>query len=149
MNQKLKVFEKPTLEKNVFFASSKEVFDYMFFYQKADREMFVLIFLNAKNIVIDDEVHAVGDVNSSAVYPRQVFRSALMNNAVSIICAHNHPTGDPEPSNGDREITKQLVEGGKLLGIKILDHIIVGDQGKYYSFADKGLIEEYENLRLL
>lgn len=148
MNQKLNVFEKPTLEKNIFFASSKEVSDYMNSYSKADREMFVLIFLNAKNIVIEEEVHAVGDVDSAAVYPRQVFRSALMNNAVSIICAHNHPTGDPDPSMGDREITKQLVEGGKLLGIKILDHIIVGD-GKYYSFADKGLIEEYENLRLL
>lgn len=143
MNQQLKVFEKPTLEKNIFFASSKEVFDYMNSYAKADREMFVVIFLNAKNIVIEEEVNSIGDVDSAAVYPRQVFRSALMNNAVSIICAHNHPTGDPEPSRGDRDITKQLVRGGKLLGIKILDHIIVGD-GRYYSFADKGLIEEYE-----
>lgn len=145
MQQNLKVFEKPALEKNVFFASSKEVFDYMFFYQKADREIFILLFLNAKNIVIEDEVHTVGDVDTAAVYPRQVFRSAVMNNASSIICAHNHPTGDPDPSDGDRAITKQLVQGGKLLGIKILDHIIVGD-GKYFSFADKGLIEEYEIL---
>lgn len=143
MDQQLKVFEKPTLEKNVLFHSSKEVFEYMTSYAKADREMFVLIFLNTKNIVIDEEIHSVGDVDSSAVYPRQVFRSAMMNNAVSIICVHNHPTGDPEPSQGDRGMTKQLVRGGKLLGIKILDHIIVGD-GKFYSFADQGLIEEYE-----
>lgn len=143
MEQQLRVFEKPTLEKNIFFASSKEVSDYMNSYSRADREMFVLIFLNAKNIVIEEEVHSVGDVDSSAVYVRQVFRSAMMNNAVSIICVHNHPTGDPDPSMGDRQITKQLVQGGKLLSIKILDHIIVGD-GRYYSFADQGLIEEYE-----
>jgi len=145
MDQQLKVFEKPSLDKNIFFHDSKEVFDYMTCYSKADREIFVLIFLNARNIVIEEEVHTVGDVDSSAVYPRQVFRSALMNNAVSIICVHNHPGDNTEPSEGDRNITKQLVHGGKLLGIRILDHIIVSDDG-YYSFADKGLLEEYERL---
>lgn len=145
MEQNLRVFEKPSLDKNVFFHDSKEVWKYMTCYAKADREMFVLIFLNAKSVVIDEEVHSVGDVDSSAVYARQVFRSAMMNNAVGIICVHNHPTGNPDPSMGDRDITKQLVQGGKLLDIRILDHIIVGD-GRYYSFADKGLIEEYEAL---
>lgn len=147
MNQQLKVFEKPSLNKNIFFHDSKEVFDYMTCYAKADREIFVLIFLNAKNIVIDEEIHSVGDVDSSAVYPRQVFRSALMNNAVGIICVHNHPGGNPEPSGGDRDITRKLVRGGQLLGIRILDHIIVSDDS-YYSFADKGLLEEYERLEL-
>lgn len=143
MNQQLKVFEKPSLDKNVFCHNSKEVRDYMTCYSKADREIFVLIFLNARNIVIDEEVHSVGDVDSSAVYPRQVFRSALINNATSIICVHNHPAGGATPSHGDKDITKQLVRGGKLLGIRILDHVIVTDDG-YYSFADRGLIEEYE-----
>ena len=145
MDQQLKVFEKPSLDKNVFFHDSKEVFNYMTCYAKADREIFVLIFLNSRNIVIDEEIHTVGDVDSSAVYPRQVFRSALMNNAVAIICVHNHPGGNNEPSGGDEDITKKLVRGGKLLGIRILDHIIVGDSS-YYSFADKGLLEEYERL---
>jgi len=147
MNQQLKVFEKPSLDKNVFFHDSKEVWNYITCYSKADREIFVLIFLNAKNVAIDEEIHSVGDVDSSAVYPRQVFRSALINNAASIICVHNHPTGDPEPSKGDRDITKQLVQGGRLLGIRILDHVIVGDGG-YYSFADGGLIEEYERMSI-
>lgn len=105
--------------------------------------MFLLLFLNAKNKVIKIEPHTIGTVDSSAVYPREIFKSALMSDASSIICVHNHPSGDPDPSHSDREITKQIVRGSVLLEIKILDHIILGDKG-YFSFADEGLIEEYE-----
>jgi len=66
----------------------------------------------------------------------------LLNNACSLICVHHHPSGDAEPSLSDREITKQIVKGGDLLGIKILDHVIIG-KGKFYSFADEGLIDEF------
>ena len=113
-------------------------------YRALDRETFVLIFLNAKNHVIDTEVHAIGSIDSSAVYPREVFRSAILKNAASIICVHNHPSGDPEPSPCDREITRSLVHAGALLQIKVLDHIIITPGEAYYSFGDNGIIEEFQ-----
>jgi len=123
--------------------SSKEVFEYLKFYSKADRELFIVIYLNAKNYIIDDEIHTAGQVDSSGVFPKQVFRGALINNASSLIVAHNHPSGDPEPSHQDEEITRQLVKCGLILDCKILDHIIIGDE-KFYSFADIGLIGDME-----
>ena len=142
MEVKFKVFEKPVLSKCTIH-SSKEVFDYLYQYSKADRELFIIIFLNSKNYIIDDEIHTAGQVDSSGVFPKQVFRSALIHNASSLILAHNHPSGDPEPSRQDREITKQLVNAGLLLDCRILDHIIIGDN-RYFSFADDGLIGDCE-----
>jgi len=100
------VFQKPIIDKPFSFSSSAEVYEKMKGYQKADRELFLLLFLNAKNMVTNIETHSIGDNSSSAVYPQQIFRSALINNACSLICVHNHPSGDPEPSVSDREITK-------------------------------------------
>lgn len=142
MEVKFKVFEKPTISKHTM-RSSKEVFEYLKQYSKADRELFIVIYLNAKNYIIDDEIHAAGQVDSSGVFPKQVFRNALIHNASALIVAHNHPSGDPEPSIQDAEITKQLVKCGLILDCKILDHIIIGDT-KFYSFADAGLIGDTE-----
>ncbi|MCK4432022.1 MAG: DNA repair protein RadC [Candidatus Aminicenantes bacterium] len=137
------VFQKPRIKKPFSFSSSAEVYQKMKGYQKADREIFVLLFLNSKNVVTNIETHSIGSIDCSAVYPQQIFRSALINNASSIICVHNHPSGDPDPSVSDREITKQIAIGSHLIGIRLLDHVVLGD-GRYFSFADDGLIEDYE-----
>ena len=102
-------------------------------------EVFILITLNTKNIVTGYfEVHR-GTINSSLVHPREVFKRALLNNANSIMVAHNHPSGDPNPSKEDIQITERLKEAGNLLGINLLDHIIVGED-KYISLKEKGVL---------
>ena len=139
-----KVFQKPVIKNPFSFSSSAEVYQKMKGYQKADREIFVVLFLNSKNVVTNIETHTIGSFDSTAVYPHQIFRSALINNASSIICVHNHPSGDPDPSLSDREITKQISIGSHVIGIRLLDHIVLGDGGRYFSFADDGLIGDYE-----
>ena len=111
---------------------------------KADREAFVVLFLNPKNQLIGAELHAIGDVDSSAVYPRQVMKSALLHNASALIFGHNHPSGNPEPSTCDREVTRDLVFAARVLQIKVLDHIICGPAPEIFSFADQGLIDDYD-----
>ena len=102
-------------------------------------EVFILITLNTKNIVTGYfEVHR-GTINTSLVHPREVFKRALLNNASNIMVAHNHPSGDPNPSKEDIQITERLKEAGNLLGINLLDHIIVGDD-KYISLKEKGIL---------
>lgn len=102
-------------------------------------EVFILITLNTKNIVTGYfEVHR-GTINTSLVHPREVFKRALLNNASNIMVAHNHPSGDPNPSKEDIQITERLKEAGNLLGINLLDHIIVGED-KYISLKEKGIL---------
>lgn len=102
-------------------------------------EVFILITLNTKNIVTGYfEVHR-GTINTSLVHPREIFKRALLNNASNIIVAHNHPSGDPNPSKEDIQITERLKEAGNLLGINLLDHIIVGED-KYISLKEKGVL---------
>jgi len=136
-----RVFEVPEVS-SFNLGSSHDVYERFKAYSTADREMFIILFLDTRNHVIDSELHTIGDVDSSSVYPRQVFRSALLHNSSSIICVHNHPGGDPEPSLGDKDITKALVRAGALLQINVLDHVIVSRSG-YFSFGDHGLIREY------
>ena len=135
------IFQKPkVLPFN--FKDSRQVYDKMKEYNKADREMFILLFLDTKNNLIKEEIHSVGAIDSSAIYIPQVFKSAILNRASSLICVHHHPSGDPVPSSADDLITRQLVMAGELLGIRVLDHIILGDN-KYYSYGDQGKIEDY------
>lgn len=102
-------------------------------------EVFILITLNTKNIITGYfEVHR-GTINTSLVHPREVFKRALLNNASNIMVAHNHPSGDPNPSKEDIQITERLKEAGNLLGINLLDHIIVGED-KYISLKEKGVL---------
>lgn len=104
-----------------------------------DREHFRALLLNTRNQVIVVDKVSVGTLNSSAVHPRELFRNAIKKSAASVILAHNHPSGDPTPSKEDLEITGRLCEAGKIIGIDVLDHIIIGDN-KFTSFKAKGLI---------
>ena len=106
-----------------------------------DREHFVIILLNQKNRVLGVNTVSIGSLTASIVHPREVYKSAILSNAASIICGHNHPSGDCQPSREDRALTTRLVEAGKLLGISILDHVIIGGEGRYFSFADEGLLD--------
>ena len=106
-----------------------------------DREHFVTLLLNRKNAVIGITTVSVGSLTASVVSPREVFKAAILANAAAIVCAHNHPSGSPQPSPEDKALTARLVQGGKLLGIPVLDHIIVGDgTPDYFSFADNDLL---------
>lgn len=106
-----------------------------------DREHFVILMLDQKNKVIGINTVSVGSLTASVVHPREVYKPAILANAASLILGHNHPSGDPQPSREDRALTQRLVASGKLLGINVLDHIVVGDEGKFFSFADEGMLE--------
>ncbi len=103
------------------------------------KEHFVCLFLNTKNVVIAQETLSIGSLNASIVHPREVFRAAIKYSSASIVCAHNHPSGDPAPSPEDIAITKRLVEAGQIVGIDVLDHIVVGD-GRFVSLKEQGLM---------
>ena len=102
-------------------------------------EHFCIFCLNNKNKIVGVHTISIGSLNTSIVHPREVFKAAMLNNASGIICLHNHPSGDPEPSREDIETTKRLVEAGEIMGIKVLDHVIIGEQG-YLSMKEKCLI---------
>lgn len=104
-----------------------------------DREHFRALLLNTKNQVIGTDKVSVGTLNSSTVHPRELFRNAIKRSAASVILVHNHPSGDPTPSREDLDITERLREAGKIIGIEVLDHIIIGDN-RFTSFKAKGLI---------
>ncbi|SFS97504.1 DNA repair protein RadC [Paenibacillus sp. 453mf] len=103
------------------------------------KEHFVCLFLNTKNHVISQETLSMGSLNASIVHPREVFRAAMKCSSASIVCAHNHPSGDPAPSPEDIQLTRRLVKAGEIVGIDVLDHIVIGD-GKYASLKEQGFI---------
>lgn len=107
----------------------------------SDRENFIVVCLDTKNQPTHVEICSKGSLNASIVHPREVFKTAIISNSASIMLAHNHPSGDINPSNEDIAITKRLIEAGAIIGIKILDHVIIdGDEGKYYSFSENDMI---------
>ncbi len=106
----------------------------------ADREHFVGLYLNSANGLITLHTISVGTLNSSLVHPREVFKMSLMVNAAAVIVGHNHPSGNIEPSKEDIEITRQLADSGKILGIPLHDHVIVSGGNRYTSFAERGLV---------
>lgn len=103
------------------------------------KEHFRIVLLDTKNQIIVTEEISVGTLNASIVHPRDVFKAAIKRNSNAIILIHNHPSGDPTPSNEDMNITNRLIDAGNLIGIKVLDHIIIGDN-RYVSFKEKNLI---------
>lgn len=103
------------------------------------QERFVCLFLNTKNQVLAQHTVFIGSLNSSVVHPREVFKEAIRRSSASIICLHNHPSGDPTPSKEDIEVTKRLIQVGQIIGIDVLDHVIIGD-GRFYSLKEKGCI---------
>ena len=106
----------------------------------ATKEQFLVILLNSKNKVIGTELVSEGSLTNSVVHPREVFLPAILQHAASICVAHNHPSGDPQPSIEDRQLTAVLLAAGQTLGIPLLDHLIIGD-GAYYSFQEDGALE--------
>ncbi len=104
-----------------------------------DREHFVAVLLNTKNRVLAVETVSIGHLNASLVHPREIFKSAIKRSASGIIVAHNHPSGDPEPSQEDILVTKRLKDVGEIIGIDILDHLVIGDR-EFVSFKERGII---------
>ena len=137
-------FLKERLIDKPVFRSSQEIFDYLYHSMRdLKKEVFKVIYLNSQNQIIDVGDLSRGTVNTSVVFPREVMEGALRHNAASLIFAHNHPSGNPQPSQDDREVTRDLIYAASIMQIKVLDHIIIGDN-TYFSFAGEGLIEKYE-----
>jgi DNA repair protein RadC len=131
------------LDKHVY-QSAQEIFDYLYHSMRdLKKEVFKVIYLTSNNQIIDTVDLLEGTVTGGVVAPRQVMESALERHAAALIFVHNHPSGDCEPSKSDKELTRDLVFAGSVLGMKVLDHIIIGND-KYYSFAGEGLIVQYE-----
>jgi DNA repair protein RadC len=104
-----------------------------------NKEFFIALYLNTKNGVLKQEIISIGSLNANVVHPREIFKTACMISAAYIIVAHNHPSGDPTPSREDIEITKKIYEAGKMMGIEVLDHVILG-YDRYYGFKESGVI---------
>lgn len=120
--------------------SGKAIYSHYYPYLKnLKKEIFKVILLDGKNKIIRDVTVSEGGLNLNIVHPREVFNPAIRDSALSIIALHNHPSGDPTPSLEDIELTKRLVSAGNILGIRLLDHIIIGD-GRFVSLLDKGVI---------
>ena len=103
-----------------------------------DREHFVVLLLDTQNQIIGIHTVTVGTLDASVIHPRE---AAILANAASVLLAHNHPSGDPAPSAEDRAVTRQLRSAGSLLGIEVMDHVIVGDGPRYYSFSEAGALD--------
>jgi len=135
---KEKIIDKPI------YKSSQEIDDYLYLSMRdLKKEIFKVIYLNSQNQIINITDLFEGTISGSSISPREVIESAIKHNTVSLIFVHNHPSGNPEPSKSDKELTKDLVYAGSIMRIRVLDHIIIGNN-KYFSFAVDGLIEEYE-----
>ena len=121
------------------YTAPQQVYDTFSFLMKETKEQFITLHLNGKNSIICMDIVSIGSLNQSIVHPREVFKTALLSNAAAIICVHQHPSGSPDPSSEDISITRRLKEAGEIMGIRILDHIIIGD-GQYMSFVERGLL---------
>jgi DNA repair protein RadC len=141
-------FLKDRMLARPFCRSSGEAFDYLYHAMRdLKRECFKVLFLNPKNQIVEERTLFEGTVDSSAVYPREIMREALRCNATALVFVHNHPSGDPDPSSCDREITRELVFAARVMQLKVLDHLVIGNN-RYFSFADHGLIQDYDLLYL-
>ena len=121
------------------FTSPQQVFEMFRDLILETKEHFLSLHLDGKNRIICLDRVSVGSLNQSVVHVREVLKSALISSAAAILLIHNHPSGDPNPSNEDRVITRRLKEAGELIGIPVLDHIIIGE-GQYVSFVERGLL---------
>lgn len=103
-----------------------------------DREHFVILMLDVKNRLIGLHTVSIGTLNAALVSPREVFKAAILANAASVVLGHNHPSGDPTPSPEDHEVTERLRKAGAMLDIDVLDHVVVGDRGRFTSLRQQG-----------
>jgi len=120
--------------------SPQTIFDSLVDLRKSKKEQLVALYLDTRNYEIQREIISIGTLNANLVHPREVFEPAVKNLASSLILVHNHPSNNTEPSKDDIEITKQLVEAGKIMGIEVVDHIVISES-KFYSFADHGKLQ--------
>jgi DNA repair protein RadC len=124
------------------FSNSRDIYyRYRARFFSADREYFLSLHLNSKNRLIREALVSIGSLSASVVHPREVFAPAVRDSTSAVIFIHNHPSGDPAPSREDRECTQRLIHAGQILGIRVLDHIVLG-RDDYYSFADAGMLGE-------
>lgn len=131
---------RPDLDKTIRSPENVVTFAREFLHLHEESEEYLyMICMNVKNVITSVFELSHGNANSSIVGVREIFQKALLANAISIIVMHNHPSGDPSPSREDVEVTKRIVEAGKIIGIELLDHIIVGDR-KYTSLKEKGYL---------
>ncbi len=145
------VLKQKILERSVY-KSPQEIFDYLRYSMRdLEKEVFKVIYLDKRDKIIDTVDLFEGTLDSIPIRPREIMESAIAHNATALIFAHNHPTGDLAPSRTDKQLTRELVFVGMIMQIKVLDHIIIGED-RYFSFADDKLIEKYEddflNLRI-
>jgi DNA repair protein RadC len=123
--------------------NSRDLLDYLHLnMQDKDRELFLVVFLNAKNRILACETLFEGSLTSSSVYPREVIKAAIGRQAAALIFVHNHPSGDPDPSPEDIAITRRLCFACNAIGITVHEHLVIGDS-RHYSFADHGYIAEF------
>jgi DNA repair protein RadC len=135
---KEKIIDRPVYQ------SAKEIFDFLYHTMRdLKKEVFKVLYLNSQNQIIETRDLVTGTVNSGVIIPREVMESAIRFHAVSLIFVHNHPGGNPEPSISDKALTRELVFAANVMQIKVLDHIIIGND-QYYSFTADGLIEDYQ-----
>jgi DNA repair protein RadC len=133
-------FQARPLESLTRFTSPSQVFEHLDHeFRDRRKEYFMALLLDGKNRIIKRAQISEGSLNQSIVHPREVFNVAVRESAAAMILLHNHPTGDPTPSPEDLEVTRRLCEAGELMGIKVLDHIIIGD-GAFYSFSERGVM---------
>lgn len=121
------------------YTAPQQVYDCFKFLMEETKEVFLTLHLDGKNRIVCCDLVSIGSLNQSIVHPREVFKTALLSNAAAVLLIHQHPTGDSTPSSEDIAITRRLREAGEIMGIKVLDHIIVGD-GEYLSFVERGLL---------
>ena len=139
-----RVFLKEQIVDRPVYKSSREVFDYLYHSMRdLKKEVFKAIYLNAQHQIIDTADLFQGTVDGTYIPPREVIEGAIERNAAGLLVAHNHPSGSAEPSQSDRQLTRDLVYAGSIMQIRVLDHIVIGNN-TYFSFASEGLIEEYE-----
>lgn len=120
--------------------SSQAVFEVVKNLQHAEQEIMRVLYVNARQQLLGQETVAIGSLNTTNIHPREVFSPSLKYRCFGIILVHNHPSGDPQPSQADIVATEQLVEAGQLLGIAVIDHVIVGKNDAYFSMADERLL---------
>lgn len=123
--------------KEVYIRTPEDAFKYLSEMKKLNKEHFRGLYLDVKNKVIRDEVISIGTLTTNLIHPREIFQPAIQYSAVGIILAHNHPSGDPTPSEDDIKVTHQITEVGKVMDIDVLDHIIIGDE-QFVSLKEKG-----------
>ncbi len=137
-------FLKQGLVKKPVADSAQEIFDYLYHSMRDLKyEVFKVLYLNSQNQIIEAEDLFEGTVDASVVWTREVVAKALKHSATALVFVHNHPSGNPEPSDSDRDVTRDLVYAGRIMQIKVLDHIVIGEN-RYFSFAGAGLIDQFE-----